>query len=135
MIFHRHLIAIIYFTFDGALRITRTVYNIVYENVWLKMYTHLGLLQFYAIPWKPQVFATHPKMASKHVFATVGTTKFDLFISSLSSQNTLNVSVWYTFLKIMDAKVNFKSEYNVLLCHNCHATISQLIIFCMHSIT
>ncbi|PSN55499.1 UDP-N-acetylglucosamine transferase subunit ALG13 [Blattella germanica] len=29
-------------------------------------------------------------MASKHVFATVGTTKFDLFISALSSQNILN---------------------------------------------
>ncbi|KAJ9580750.1 hypothetical protein L9F63_024076 [Diploptera punctata] len=30
-------------------------------------------------------------MASKHVFATVGTTKFDLFISSLSSQKILNI--------------------------------------------
>lgn len=59
------------------------------------MLAHL-VLQVYAIPQKPQAFAILSKMASGHVFATVGTTKFDLFISTLSCQKVLHVSEQHT---------------------------------------
>ena len=68
-----------------------------------KLLAHLRQRQAYAIPRKPQAFALQPKMASGHVFATVGTTKFDLFISTLSCQKVLRVSEHHPLQLIIKA--------------------------------
>lgn len=54
-------------------------------------------------------------MASRHVFATVGTTKFDLFISTLSCQKVLRVSEHHPLQLIIKAdtlKISLHSAPN-----------------------
>jgi len=54
-------------------------------------------------------------MASGHVFATVGTTKFDLFISTLSCQKVLRVSEQHPLQLIIKAdtlKISLLSARN-----------------------
>jgi len=102
------------------------------------MLAHLGLRQVYAIPRKPQAFAIQSKMASGLAFATVGTTKFDLFISTLSCQNVLHVSVQnylqflikerYTLNNSPICASNLKDSLDWCISHSIHETRTHMII-------